>query len=304
MYSAGRLPVRAAGRQRRAPDPRHRRARLARVRRSGGPPAGGRPRERSDPELEQPPGGGVRRRGRLVLVGVGAAGAAPRARDRVEAAAHARLDGRRDERRRHPGSPRRRRLAARARRARDRAGALCAGDAGRGGRHRLERLGVEPPRPRARREDRQPGRGGPRRRLAAGSRTPCSRPCWDRSRAGSRSSRRATTGPRPTAARTGRGGTATSSRTSARCSAGRRPPATPAPTAAAAISRRAARRCGPRSTQPAAELAAAQGPDVAAWRSDATRERIAFGFLPDTARWTNRPTFQQVMSFSGHRPGR
>ena len=53
----------------------------------------------------------------------------------------------------------------------------------------------------------------------------------------------------------------------------------------------------------AAELAAAQGPDVAAWRSDATRERIAFGFLPDTARWTNRPTFQQVMSFSGHRPG-
>ncbi len=53
-----------------------------------------------------------------------------------------------------------------------------------------------------------------------------------------------------------------------------------------------------------AELVAAQGPDVAAWRSDATRERIAFGFLPDTARWTNRPTFQQVISFSGHRPGR
>jgi acyl-homoserine lactone acylase PvdQ len=54
----------------------------------------------------------------------------------------------------------------------------------------------------------------------------------------------------------------------------------------------------------AAELGAAQGPDVSAWRSDATRERIAFGFLPDTARWTNRPTFQQVMSFSGHRPRR
>jgi hypothetical protein len=54
----------------------------------------------------------------------------------------------------------------------------------------------------------------------------------------------------------------------------------------------------------AAELAVAQGPDVAGWRADATRERIAFGFLPDTARWTNRPTFQQVMSFSGHRPGR
>ena len=54
----------------------------------------------------------------------------------------------------------------------------------------------------------------------------------------------------------------------------------------------------------AADLAATQGPDVASWRSDGTRERIAFGFLPDTARWTNRPTFQQVMSFSGHRPGR
>jgi acyl-homoserine lactone acylase PvdQ len=47
-------------------------------------------------------------------------------------------------------------------------------------------------------------------------------------------------------------------------------------------------------------LAAAQGPDPSRWRSDATRERITFGFLPMTARWTNRPTFQQVISFSGH----
>ncbi len=52
-----------------------------------------------------------------------------------------------------------------------------------------------------------------------------------------------------------------------------------------------------------AELAAAQGPDPAAWRSDATRERIRFapGLLPDTMRWANRPTFQQVLSFDGHR---
>jgi acyl-homoserine lactone acylase PvdQ len=48
-------------------------------------------------------------------------------------------------------------------------------------------------------------------------------------------------------------------------------------------------------------LAAAQGPDPSQWRSDATRERITFGFLPMTARWTNRPTFQQVISFSNHR---
>jgi hypothetical protein len=54
-----------------------------------------------------------------------------------------------------------------------------------------------------------------------------------------------------------------------------------------------------------AELAAAQRPDPASWRADATRERIRFaGFLPQTMRWANRPTFQQVMSFRGHRPRR
>jgi acyl-homoserine lactone acylase PvdQ len=54
----------------------------------------------------------------------------------------------------------------------------------------------------------------------------------------------------------------------------------------------------------AAELAAAQGPDPAAWRADATRERTSFGFLPRTMRFANRPTFQQVISFSSHRPRR
>jgi len=49
-------------------------------------------------------------------------------------------------------------------------------------------------------------------------------------------------------------------------------------------------------------LAAAQGSDPAAWRSDATKERIAFaGFISDTMRWANRPTFQQVMVFGSHR---
>jgi acyl-homoserine lactone acylase PvdQ len=49
-------------------------------------------------------------------------------------------------------------------------------------------------------------------------------------------------------------------------------------------------------------LAAAQGPDPAAWRSDATKERISFsGFISDTMRWANRPTFQQVISFGSHR---
>ena len=51
-------------------------------------------------------------------------------------------------------------------------------------------------------------------------------------------------------------------------------------------------------------LAAAQGPDVASWRADATSERIRFspGILPTSMRWTNRPTFQQAISFRSHRP--
>ena len=54
----------------------------------------------------------------------------------------------------------------------------------------------------------------------------------------------------------------------------------------------------------AAELEKTQGPAPSSWRADATAERIRFtsGVLPDTMRWTNRPTFQQLMSFSGHRP--
>ena len=56
----------------------------------------------------------------------------------------------------------------------------------------------------------------------------------------------------------------------------------------------------------AGRLESAQGRVPSAWRADATRERIQFasGLLPDTMRWTNRPTFQQAMSFSTHRPRR
>jgi acyl-homoserine lactone acylase PvdQ len=56
----------------------------------------------------------------------------------------------------------------------------------------------------------------------------------------------------------------------------------------------------------AAELETKQGPAPSTWRADATAERIRFasGVLPDTMRWTNRPTFQQLMSFSSHRPRR
>ena len=52
------------------------------------------------------------------------------------------------------------------------------------------------------------------------------------------------------------------------------------------------------------ELEAGQGADPTAWRADAAGERIRFsgGLLADTMRWTNRPTFQQVVSFARHRP--
>jgi acyl-homoserine lactone acylase PvdQ len=54
----------------------------------------------------------------------------------------------------------------------------------------------------------------------------------------------------------------------------------------------------------AAELEQTQGPSPSSWRADATAERIRFtsGVLTDTMRWTNRPTFQQLMSFRSHRP--
>jgi penicillin amidase len=44
-------------------------------------------------------------------------------------------------------------------------------------------------------------------------------------------------------------------------------------------------------------------PDPDHWRADASAERIQFfpGFLAQTMRWTNRPTFQQAISYSSHR---
>jgi acyl-homoserine lactone acylase PvdQ len=55
------------------------------------------------------------------------------------------------------------------------------------------------------------------------------------------------------------------------------------------------------------DLAATQGPNPAAWRADATKERITFvpGLLKTTLRYTNRPSgIQQLVSFRGHRAAR
>jgi len=53
----------------------------------------------------------------------------------------------------------------------------------------------------------------------------------------------------------------------------------------------------------AVELAAVAGPDSALWRADATKERIVFapGILTRTMRGSNKPTFQQAVSFATHR---
>ena len=53
----------------------------------------------------------------------------------------------------------------------------------------------------------------------------------------------------------------------------------------------------------AAELTATQGADPSAWRADATKERIAFapGILTRTMRGSNKPTFQQAITFATHR---
>jgi acyl-homoserine lactone acylase PvdQ len=50
------------------------------------------------------------------------------------------------------------------------------------------------------------------------------------------------------------------------------------------------------------ELERAQGGNPDAWRVSAVPERIRFaGFLSQTMRWANRPTFQQVVVFGSHR---
>jgi hypothetical protein len=50
--------------------------------------------------------------------------------------------------------------------------------------------------------------------------------------------------------------------------------------------------------QVANQLAAAQGPDPSAWRSNARRTGFTPGLITDTIRSTNRPTFQQVLEFA------
>ena len=53
----------------------------------------------------------------------------------------------------------------------------------------------------------------------------------------------------------------------------------------------------------AAELSTVQGADPSAWRADATKERIVFapGILTRTMRGSNKPTFQQAVTFATHR---
>ena len=133
-----------------------------------------------------------------------------------------------------------------------------------------------------------------------GSPTPSWRRCSARSSIGSPRCTAGATTRAPAGRRTSRAGTATSTRISGRSSGAQvRGPYL------AALLRGGRARVVPRGAlgaldAAAAELEAKQGPAPSAWRADATAERIRFtsGVLPDTMRWTNRPTFQQLMSFS------
>ena len=51
------------------------------------------------------------------------------------------------------------------------------------------------------------------------------------------------------------------------------------------------------------QLEATHGPDASAWHADATAERISFapGILARTMRGSNKPTFQQAVTFRSHR---
>ena len=73
--------------------------------------------------------------------------------------------------------------------------------------------------------------------------------------------------------------------------------------AATATWPRAATRCTRRWTRRRSSWRSWPDPNPDDWRADAAAERIFFspGFLGTTMRWTNRPTFQQAISYSSHR---
>ena len=103
---------------------------------------------------------------------------------------------------------------------------------------------------------------------------------------------------RPTTA----AGTATSTRTCGRCSASRS-----RPVRAPVLRGRRARRLpglalgGARRGRERARGRAGRRPDAVARGRDGRADPLRGGLLPATMRWTNRPTFQQVISFASHR---
>jgi hypothetical protein len=50
------------------------------------------------------------------------------------------------------------------------------------------------------------------------------------------------------------------------------------------------------------DLVASQGPDPSRWRADSPRISFAPGLIPNTMRFTNRSTFQQVIRFDAKKP--
>ena len=169
----------------------------------------------------------------------------------------------------------------------------------------LARRRAEPARRRPRRQDRRSGRGDHGRRVAAGrGRGDDARCSARRSPTGSRRSTSAATTRTPAARRTSTAGTATSTRTCASLLG--QPVKGAYSTRYCGDGDLAACRASLWAALDAAgaELAAAQGADPAAWRADATAERIRFtsGILSTRCAGRTGPTFQQVVTFTGHRP--
>ena len=169
---------------------------------------------------------------------------------------------------------------------------------------RVARRRRKPARRRPRRQGRRRRRRRPRRRLAEARQR--------RPRAGAR--RRAPPGAGPARAerprrcrRTARARTAaggrTSTRTCGRCSRGPSQGTYATHFCGGGDVARCAASLWAAIDEAAAELAAAQGADPSAWRADATKERIVFapGILTRTMRGSNKPTFQQAITFATHR---
>ena len=222
FFSSGRVPIRDGGVNMGLPTDGTGKHEWRGFVNGQGPPAGDQPVERADRQLEQQARDGLDRRGRRVVLRLGAPRRPAEQRDRARAGADdARRADQRDELRGDAGPPQRRRCCRRSSacstpaRRRARASSRCSTCSSQWRADRVQQarqVTARRPDRRARRGDHGPGVEQDRRR----GHGPGARPAARRARlAGQRAATTPTARARPTAA----AGTATSTRTSGRCSA-------------------------------------------------------------------------------------